>query len=364
MIPTDQSQQSQPPPAPSTLPPVDTAAAPAAPTGDPTTSAPTSASAATDASARTADAAPHVAGEQAAVGAGSLSTPSTGESAPSTPVLSTQPAAAPAEQPPQDGPTAETSSNEAVNAVALIGLSAAAAAALWGGLLAARRRHHRGRRPGRQAPTVDLTAVRTEKRLRERANDVDVAWLDLALRSLGTVLSGHPGPVPDITAAYLGPRGLRLQLAAEQPAPDPFVTDGTTWWLPAAADLPITAAGAVDQMTPLPTLTSIGTLGAETVLVDLERLGSVGLQGDQDACRALITHMAVELAHQSWSDGVTVTLVGWGRELVPLNPDRLTYSGSVQDISRTLESRVREVSAALAGLDTDIVSARVPGHRG
>ena len=185
--------------------------------------------------------------------------------------------------------------------------------------------------------------MRTEKRLRERSADVDVAWLDLALRSLGTVLSGHPGSVPDITAAYLGPRGLRLQLAAEQPAPDPFVTDGTNWWLPAAADLPITAAGAVDQMTPLPTLTSIGTLGAETVLVDLERLGSVGLQGDEEACRALMTHMAVELAHQSWSDGVTVTLVGWGRDLVPLNPDRLTYSGSVHDISRTLEARVREV---------------------
>src|SRR5664279_3375156 len=44
--------------------------------------------------------------------------------------------------------------------------------------------------------------------------------------------------------------------------------------------------------------------------------------------------------------------------MVPLNPDRLTYSVSVQDISRTLGSRVRDVSAALAGLDTDIVSAR------
>src|SRR5664280_1590227 len=252
VIPADQSQQSQPPPAPSMTPPAGTTAAPASPTGDPTTSASTSASAATDASARTADAAPQVAGEQAAVGAGSLSTPSTGESAPSTSVLSTQPAESPAEQPPQDGPAGETASNDVVNAAALIGLSAAAAAALWAGLLAARRRHHRGRRPGRQAPTVDLAAVRTEKRLRERANDVDVAWLDLALRSLGTVLAGHPGPVPDITAAYLGPRGLRLQLAAEQLAPDPFVTDGTTWWLPAAADLPITAAGAVDQMTPLP----------------------------------------------------------------------------------------------------------------
>ena len=43
---------------------------------------------------------------------------------------------------------------------------------------------------------------------------------------------------------------------------------------------------------------------------------------------------------------------------MPLNPDRLTYSGSVHDIARTLRTRVREVSAALAGLDTDIVSAR------
>ena len=227
-------------------------------------------------------------------------------------MLSTQPAESPAEQPPQDGPAAETSSNEAVNAAALIGLSAAAAAALWAGLLAARRRHHRGRRPGRQAPTVDLAAVRTEKRLRERANDVDVAWLDLALRSLGTVLSAHPGPVPDITAAYLGPRGLRLQLAADNPPRTRSSPTEPTGGYRPRRTCPITAAGAVDQMAPLPTLTSIGTLGAETVLVDLERLGSVGLQGDQDACRALITHMAVELAHQSWSDGVTVTLVGLG----------------------------------------------------
>ena len=121
---------------------------------------------------------------------------------------------------------------------------------------------------------------------------------------------------------------------------------------------PITTAGAVDQMAPLPTLTSIGTLGAETVLVDLERLGSVGLQGDEEACRHLMTHMATELAHQSWSDGVNVTLVGWGQNLVQLNPDRLTYSGSLHGIAQGLTARVREVTAALTGLDTGVVQAR------
>ena len=117
------------------------------------------------------------------------------------------------------------------------------------------------------------------------------------------------------------------------------MTDGDNWWLPAAAELPITAAGAVDQMAPLPTLTSIGTLGNETVLVDLERLGSVGLQGDPDGCRHLMAHMVTELAHQTWSDGVTVTLVGWGRHLVPLNPDRLSYSPSPRDVTRVLKAR-------------------------
>lgn len=243
---------------------------------------------------------------------------------------------------------------------ALLGITALTAAALWAGLLAARRRSNRGRRPGRQSPTISLSPaeVRTEKRLRERSADVDVPWLDLALRSVGTVVAADPGSAPDITAAFLSSRGLRLQLATAQPAPAPFVMDGDNWWLPAAADLPITTAGAADQMAPLPTLTSIGTLGAETVLVDLERLGSVGLQGDEEACRHLMTHMATELAHQSWSDGVNVTLVGWGQNLVHLNPDRLTYSKSLHGIAQGLTARVREVTVALTGLDTGVVQAR------
>jgi nucleoid-associated protein YgaU len=309
--------------------------------------------------------------EVAAPGAPSVTVPPT-PARPASPGNEQVPVGVGPMSPPTSAPAPTTSAHDSVtiqaatdsdadqgmNTVALIGMSAAAAAAVWGGLVLARRRSNRRRRPGRQMPVASLPAIRIEKSLRDRAAEVDVAWLDLALRSLGSILADHPEQVPDITAARLGEQGLRLQLATAQPAPAPFITDGNNWMLPAGAELPINASTAVDQLTPLPTLTSIGSLNGETVLVDLERLGSVGLQGDPAACRGLLNHMATELAHQSWSDGINVTLVGWGAELVPLNPDRLTYAPSIQTATRGLAARVDEIAAALTALDTDVVSAR------
>jgi len=75
-------------------------------------------------------------------------------------------------------------------------------------------------------PVASLPAIRIEKSLRDRAAEVDVSWLDLALRSLGSILADRPEQLPDITAARLGEEGLRLQLAPAQPAPAPFITDG------------------------------------------------------------------------------------------------------------------------------------------
>ena len=231
-------------------------------------------------------------------------------------------------QPPAPDAAPASPAEDESNVGALIGISALTAAALWAGLLAARRRSNRGRRPGRQAPTLNPAAVRTEKRLRERAAEVNVAWLDLALRSLGTVLATNPGQAPDITAAFLGPRGLRLQLAAAAARPGPVRHRRGQLVAPSGRRTP-------DHS--LRRRRSDGTIAHphqhrnprhETVLVDLERLGSVGLQGDPDGCRHLMAHMVTELAHQTWSDGVNVTLVSWGQHLVPLNPDRLSYSPS------------------------------------
>lgn len=50
------------------------------------------------------------------------------------------------------------------------------------------------------------------------------------------------------------------------PAPEPFSSDGAAWLLSASTDLPITRSNAVDQLAPLPTLTSVGSRGEETQL--------------------------------------------------------------------------------------------------
>ena len=249
-------------------------------------------------------------------------------------------------------------SSQVSSVAALLGITAAAAGAVWGGLVLARRRSHRGRRPGRQSAPPSLLQVRAEKTLRERAAEVDVAWLDMALRSLGTVLAGVEEQMPDILGATLSPAGLRLQLSTPTPATEPFSADGAAWLLSAGAELPITRSNAVDQLAPLPTLTSIGSRGEETVFIDLERLGAINLTGDPDACRGLLTHVATELAHQSWSDGLNVTLVGWGQRLVALNSERLAYAATIDGVLRALRTRVSAVPEALGVLGTDVLRAR------
>ena len=249
-------------------------------------------------------------------------------------------------------------SSQLSSVAALLGITAAAGGAVWAGLVLARRRSHRGRRPGRQSAPPSLLQVRAEKTLQERAAQVDVAWLDMALRSLGTVLAGAEDQMPDILGATLSPAGLRLQLSAPVPAPEPFSADGAAWLLSAVADLPITRSNAVDQLAPLPTLTSVGSRGEETVFVDLERLGAINLTGDPGACRGLLTHVATELAHQSWSEGLNVTLVGWGRRLVALNPERLAYAANTDAVLRALRTRVAAVPEALGVLGTDVLRAR------
>ena len=249
-------------------------------------------------------------------------------------------------------------SSQVSSVAALLGITAVAAGAVWCGLVLARRRSHCGRRPGRQSAPPSLLQVRAEKTLRERAAEVDVAWLDMALRSLGTVLAGAEDQMPDILGATLSPAGLRLQLSTPAPAPEPFSADGAAWLLSAGAELPITGSNAVDQLAPLPTLTSIGSRGEETVFVDLERLGAINLIGDPDACRGLLTHVATELAHQSWSDGLNVTLVGWGQRLVALNSERLAYAATTDGVLRALQTRVSAVPEALGVLGTDVLRAR------
>ena len=188
----------------------------------------------------------------------------------------------------------------------------------------------------------------------------DAGWLDTALRCLAVTLSSQPAAdYPDVVAAYLGPQQLRLQLAEPTPAPAPFEADGDEWVLAVTADLSVTDTAAAECMAPLPTLASIGSRGDQTVLLDLERAGAVCLQGDRRACRELMNHLVLELAHNGWSDGLTVSLVGWGKALTVLNPDRLVHTPSIADVIRDLRARLAETGDSEASLGRTVLAGRV-----
>ena len=269
-------------------------------------------------------------------------------------------AATPAAAQPQPSTPAAADADDHSTAAVLAGLTALTAGAAWSALRAVRRRGHRRRVPGRQAAPARLGAARAERQLREKALAADAGWLNAALRALAAALATQPAPAyPDVVAAYLEPDQLRLQLAAPVPAPAPFTAVADGWVLPVTAELPTGHPGAGDEIAPLPTLVSIGSRGDRTVLLDLERTGALCLQGDRLACRELMNHLVLELAHNDWSDGLLVSLTGWGSDLTALNPDRLVHIDSIAAVLRQLRTRLAETRQSESSLDTDVLAGRV-----
>lgn len=219
------------------------------------------------------------------------------------------------------------------------GIGSVLAAATWLALLAARRRNIRRRPLGQQPAPVSLSAARTELQLRKGARAVDVLWMDRALRCVAALCGDRAAAdLPDVTCVWLSAHEVQLQLAVSVPAPPPFVGDGDSWSLPVDVPLPGPEIWT-EAAAPFPALASLGEFDGGNLLVDLERLGSVALVGDPSRTRALLNHLAVEFAHQAWSDHLEVVLVGWGAELVVLNPDRIRHIPTGAQAAAALRGR-------------------------
>lgn len=239
-------------------------------------------------------------------------------------------------------------------------VSAILAGALGTGLVVARRRQHRRRGDGRQVALPSNAAVRVERAMRAAAARADISFLDLALRSLSAQLSDQDHDnLPEVIAAWLGPAGLRLQLAqSRQDAPAPFEAepDGLHWFVPVDADLPVTDDTAADHLAPLPTLASVGRLGDDQFLLDLEGLGALRITGNPTKAVELLRHLAAELAHNVWSDGLDVLLVGdWGAPLTAINPARIRSVPTLAEALTGLTQRLEDTRRTLEASDADSV---------
>jgi hypothetical protein len=223
-----------------------------------------------------------------------------------------------------------------------------------------RRRQQQHRRYRRRLPNPRGGA--TERKLRVAEQPADVDRLDAALRHLAATLDDpNPAHLPDIIGAWItgGTIQLLLTRRCDNPPP-PWVDEGHQWTLPGSAALP----AVPDQVAPLPTLVAVGSQPGRHLLIDLERLGALTIGGDHERALALLRYLVSELACNSWSDEVDITIAGFdtdeSEQLVALNPDRITATASVPEAVTRLRRRLASTRASLShtGLD-DTFAARV-----
>ncbi|MDN5777135.1 MAG: bacterial transcriptional activator domain-containing protein [Humibacillus sp.] len=223
------------------------------------------------------------------------------------------------------------------------GLGALAAAGL---LLALRRRRGeqtRRRRPGRRIALPKGPAAIAEAQLRAAADPIAIEDLDRALRTLAGRAHTLGQPMPSIRAARLAAEEIELYLVDDLELPRPFVrvkgADAT--WTLARQDIDtamLTTEEAAGIPAPCPTMVTVGHDQDDAhVLVNLEEIGSLGVTGDEQLAREVLTGLTLELIVSPWADTVDVALVGVMSDYACVQPDLCHYVEDVDQLLLSLE---------------------------
>ena len=289
----------------------------------------------------------------AAPAAGQWAAPSQAASATSQqqPAASAEGQAAPSTQPPA--------------ATFAVGGSIAAAGVL-AGLVLLRRHQFRNRRPGRTVAAAGPDLIPVERAVITAGSILpgQVARLDEVLRRVARTPTGTREGLP-VAAVQLHDGAITMHLAFPVPLPDPWTAAAETeevWTFP--ADAPISAAGPDGEegdIGPFPTLVHLGSNAAGEWLLDLERAGGLILDGPPDRCLEVARVLAAQFALNTWSDMVSVTVVGFGQEITEAAPGRVRYAAptNVAAVMAAARKEARDTADTMDRFDMNIVAARV-----
>ena len=245
------------------------------------------------------------------------------------------------------------------------------AAGLLGALGRNRRRQLWNRALGRRLSVPGTDAAAAEEAIRLGAGIGEVRFLNQALRELSVLLTTSGRALPAVYSARLTEEGLELLLSEPAPeAPQPWTAraDARGWFVArSAVGTGAVAAEAVAQaVAPYPGLVTAGVSGKTRVLLDLEAAsGVIAVGGDDTMRRAALAAMAVELITNTWSDKMTVTLVGFAGDLTPLAPGRVRQAATLEEVLPGLEAELAERRRGLgqSGL-ASVLSGRLAGVGG
>lgn len=228
------------------------------------------------------------------------------------------------------------------------GIGAFAAAGLLGIVGLRRQLQRRRRQPGQAVPMPEQDTAQLEAQLRVVAEPDQAEELDVVQRWLARWAHENGQDLPELFLVRVSPEQIALYLLAPAQLPAPFVSeteDGVVWTL---------AAGSIElepdlPAAPYPSLVTVGQDDTRSqVLLDLERLGTLGIDGDPELTGQVLDAMAVELATSAWSENVTVTLVGVADGLATaVNDGRVRQIDDLDQLITQLEGKAADIRTAL-----------------
>ncbi|MER6075965.1 LysM peptidoglycan-binding domain-containing protein [Streptomyces sp. NPDC001817] len=258
---------------------------------------------------------------------------------------------APAAQPHQD-------SESPLSTVMLWTGTGVVAAALVGTLAVRRRRQQHRRRPGRRIAMPTGRAAATEQGLRSVQTPTGFDLLNAALRCLAGNLQEQGRKLPVLNAAVLHKSRLELHLAEDTPPCAPFTASaGRQDLWTCTANHPDLA----DENTghnvgaPYPALVSIGwDPQGRYVLIDLEHIGLLHLDGDPDFARHVLQAIAVELANTPVAGHLEITALGTTvPHLETAVPERVARAEDADAARAELVAHASDQRSALSKLGAD-----------
>jgi len=244
-----------------------------------------------------------------------------------------------------------------------LGIGGVLAAGLLSFLGLRRVQQRRNRKPGQRIamPAEEISTVELELRAVENPQGMDA--VDHALRMLAVWAQDTGATLPALYALRLSADEISVFLDEPAQLPAPF-----------RQDTPDEMAWSIgfDDLTPLERTPSapypaLVTLGHDEndahLLVDLEKLGSLNIDGTPELEEATLTALALELATSTWAENLQVTLVGVAAGLPDaVGSGRVRHVDDVDALIRDLRGQAEEVTAALedAGI-TSLEQARTAG---
>ncbi|MFF4449962.1 LysM peptidoglycan-binding domain-containing protein [Streptomyces sp. NPDC001502] len=274
---------------------------------------------------------------------------------PVAPAPSTTPSAPAASHRTPSGVEQVPETDQALAPAAVWAGAGALAAALVGTLATRRILQQRRRRPGRRIPMPEGRAAATEQGLRAAQHPSGFELLDVALRSLALNLAAVHRELPIVTAVVLHESKVELHLEGDSVPVKPFTgaAGRTDLWTCSASSPDLAGQEALQGAeAPYPALVSLGWDSAgHLVLVDLEHVGTLHLDGDPDHARHVLQAVAVELASTPLPGHLEITaLAGTAPGLDAAAPERVVRIQETEEATAELTGHIEDQRRALAAI--------------